>query len=191
MKDEASLTYAHIVQIGWSIGPASSESPATKALYVKPEGFEITPAATKYHHISQQLAEREGVSLTDALQQFMAEVVDAHGKGGRVVAHQIEFDYRVIYEELGRCGLTSLQQTWTEIAKAGYCTMHLLLGRWLVERSGEEVGPPTRQHTLSLDVMLRLLLPEKAATIAKKHDAGADAEMTRLIYIAAVKLARS
>ena len=50
--------------------------------------------------------------------------------------------------------------------------------------------PQTRQHTLSLDIMLQLLLPKKTATIAKKHDdTGADAEMTRLVYIVATKLA--
>ena len=142
MKDEASLAYARIVQIGWTIGPASSESPATKALYVKPEGFEITPAATKYHRISQQLAEREGVSLSDALQQFMAEVIEAHGKGGRVVAHQIEFDAGVILRELRRCGMSACEGQWFEVARSnGFCTMNPYAGRWLRQASGLEVGP--------------------------------------------------
>ena len=49
----------------------------TKALYVKPERFEITKDATKYHHISQQQALREGVYLADALREFLSDVVEA------------------------------------------------------------------------------------------------------------------
>jgi len=77
-----------------------------------------------------------------------------------------------------------MQKEWLHIARRGYCTMNPMVGRWLTERSGQEVGPTTRMHTLSLDAMLRLVLPEKVGIIAKKHDAGADAEMARLIYLA-------
>ena len=43
---------------------------------------------------------------------------------------------------------------------------------------------------MRLKRILPLLLPEKAKILEKHHDAGTDAEMTRLVYIAALKLAR-
>ena len=64
---------------------------------------------------------------------------------------------------LRRCGLTELQQAWTKI-----CTME-----------------PETHHTMRLKRILPSLLPEKAQILENHHDA----EMTRLVYIAAMKLA--
>ncbi len=65
--------------------------------------------------------------------------------------------------------------------------MNPLVGRWLLQHSGREVGPPTKQHTLSLDTMMPLLAPKHVHLFADRHDAGADAQMTRLIYIALLR----
>ena len=43
---------------------------------------------------------------------------------------------------------------------------------------------------MRLKRILPLLLPEKARILENHHDAGTDAEMTRLVYIAALKLAK-
>ena len=63
-------------------------------------------------------------------------------------------------------------------------TMNPVAGQWVLESSGQEVGPPSTNHTKALDFMMGHLLPDRAAILKKKHDAGADAIMTRLIYIA-------
>ena len=107
----------------------------------------------------------------------------------RNTSHQ--FDAGVVYQELGRCGLTDLQQTWTRIAREGFCTMDPALGRWVLLCKGQQVGAPYVHHTMRLKRILPLLLPDKARILENHHDAGTDAEMTRLVYIAAVKLARS
>ena len=137
-----------------------------------------------FHKISHEQAVQDGNALEDVLREFMADVTHACESGGRVVAHQLEFDAGVIYEELGRCGLDALRDEWACIARKGYCTMNHVVGRWLLECSGSEVGPPMVHHTLRLDVMLRLLLPQHSAMLAEWHDARADAQMTRLIYVA-------
>ena len=102
-----------------------------------------------------------------------------------------QFDAGVVYQELGRCGLTELQQTWTKIARDGFCSMDPLLGRWVLLCKGQQVGAPYVHHTMRLKRILPLLLPDKARILENHHDAGTDAEMTRLVYIAALKLAKS
>jgi DNA polymerase III epsilon subunit-like protein len=90
MADEE-LAYQRIVQIGWVVGGAVAGATAErKSMYVRPEGFTISPKAEGKHGKSQSLAEREGKALADVLRNFMSDVVDASEKGGRVVAHQIE-----------------------------------------------------------------------------------------------------
>ena len=59
-----------------------------------------------------------------------------------------------------------------------------------LSRFGKEVGPPTAKHTLGLKVMARLLAPEASVLIDQHHDAGSDAQVARLIYIALVKRAK-
>ena len=69
--------------------------------------------------------------------------------------------------------------------------MDLLLGRWVLLCKGQQVGAPYVHHTMRLKRILPLLLPDKARILENHHDAGTDAEMTRLVYIAALKLAKS
>ena len=65
--------------------------------------------------------------------------------------------------------------------------MSPVVGRWLLQDAGHEVGPPQKQHTLQLDWMLRELVPQKSDLVSQRHDAGADAQMTRLIYVALLR----
>lgn len=97
---------------------------------------------------------------------------------------RLEFDAGVLSYELRRSGLEALQKDWMRFAKEGYCTMNPVVGRWLLQELGHEVGPPQKQHTLQLDWMLRQLVPQKSDLVNRRHDAGADAQMTRLIYLA-------
>ena len=112
----------------------------------------------------------------------------AHRHASEKTSHQ--FDAGVVYQELGRCGLTELQQTWAKIARDAFCTMDPLLGRWVLLYKGQQVGAPYVNHTMRLKRILQLLLPEKARILENHHDAGTDAEMTRLVYVAALKLAK-
>ena len=74
------------------------------------------------------------------------------------------------------------------------CSRHgprsLAMGRWVLLCKGQQVGAPYVHHTMRLKRILPLLLPEKAMILKNHHDAGTDAEMTRLVYVAALKLAK-
>ena len=173
MKDEASLQFSRIVQIGWVIGECQLDSHTVSKCYlVRPCGFQIEQKATHFHGISTELAISEGGDLKDVLNEFMNDVVTAFESGGTLTAHQIEFDGGVIYEELGRCGFTDLQIKWKTIVKKGFCTMNPYIGRWLLMCHGKEVGPDTVQHTIRLNELAKMVLPTHKEI--KQHDAECD-----------------
>ena len=63
--------------------------------------------------------------------------------------------------------------------------MNPTLGRWLKQCTGEDAGPPSAQPVLGLEKSLDKLIPEKSKDFMP-HTAEDDAQMTRLIYIAAM-----
>jgi len=150
MKDDESLTFARIVQLAWVIGECRCDSEVTsKCFLVKPNNFQVEQNATHFHGISHEIATKEGRDLKDVISEFMMDVMKAYQDGGIVVAHQIEFDAGVIFEELGRCGFTYLQKESTTIAKNGFCTMSPVVGRWLLQSNNEDAGPMTVRNTLA------------------------------------------
>ena len=118
MRDYESLEFARIIQIAWVIGECRNDSETvSKCFLVKPDGFEIEQKATRFHGISNEMATAKGANLSDVLNEFVEDVMTAYDEGGTVVAHQIEFDAGVTYEELGRCGFTDLQTKWMTMVR--------------------------------------------------------------------------
>ncbi len=76
-----------------------------------------------------------------------------------------------------------------KIARAGYCSMDPYLSRWVKMCSGEQVGAPHVMHTMRLDTLFALLLPDQRDAVKNLHDAGSDADMTRKIYVEALRRA--
>jgi DNA polymerase III epsilon subunit-like protein len=62
-----------------------------KEYIVRPSGFMISDKAANYHKISNEKAITEGLPLEDILAEFIKDVRGAVAKGGRVVAHNLEF----------------------------------------------------------------------------------------------------
>ena len=95
-----------------------------------------------------------------------------------------------MYAELGRCGLLDLQRKWLEIAKAGYCTMNADVGKWTLECAGVDFDVRKSMHVLGLKRMVQLATPQFSAMLEDHHDAGVDAQIARLIYVALLCRAR-
>ncbi len=184
--------YQRVVQLGWVVGGAAEHTHTIKkSWYVQPVDFEISAKAKTCHGITQALALREGKPLADVLREFMNDALELVENGGRLVAHQVEFDAGVIYQELGRCGLEALQDRWMRIMRKGFCTMDPLFGRWLKICTGEQVGQAYVKHLLRLDRAFLKLFPKEQDIHKKHHDAGFDAQMTRMVYVEALNRART
>ena len=187
LRPETDLDELRIVQLGWAFAGFDGKL-VVKSCLVQPSGFVVTPAVTQLHKISHDDAQQKGKPLAVVLHDFMQDVDNVVKRGGCVTAHQLEFDAGIILRELRRCGLTSLSQTWAKIARRdcrGFCTMSPEVGRWLGQASGGDAGPATSKQCLGLKKVVKILAPSLSALLmAKHHEAGADAQLTRSIYLA-------
>ena len=178
---EDELNRLRIVQLGWTATAADGKV-TIKGYVVQPSNFIITPDATEKHNISHEKAVEKGRPLATVLREFMEDVSESMKRQGRVVAHHIEFDAGLVLRELHRCGLHGLANEWASIAKHGFCTFNPIVGRWIKEASGLEVGERS-QPAPGLQQLLRLLVPSSKEQHTP-HDAGSDADIARKIYLA-------
>ena len=178
-----------IVQLGWSFGPPSEDA-TIKEVLICPEGFEISEKATKYHGISNELVKTHGISLKDALNDFMNDAASVIDKNGRMVCHHLEFDAGIIANEMKRCGMFESMDTFEEYARRGLCTMDPYIGRWLMQCYGEDVGPSTAMNVLSLTKLVELTLPEEKHLLEKRHSAGVDSNLVRKLAYTLCRLSK-
>ena len=170
---------ARIVQIGWSILKDNDE-PITKQLLVQPRGFEITPAATDKHKITNDNALKNGTQLQNVLQEFIDDITKHWNPEGRLVAHHLEFNANIISKELERQGLHHLNKLWHKIVSDGACTMDPDIAHWVRNRFNME--QVEYKSAISLKTMMQKLCPNCDADLQKDHSAGGDAQMTAMVY---------
>ncbi len=183
--DSAALANLRVVQVGWCAGSfASPDPPRVSQLLVRPAGFEISKAATAKHRIATERADADGTPLRDVLEALLADVFAVVQSGGRLCAHQLEFDCGVIALELRRAGLGDKVEAWSQIAAEGFCTMCPAVTKWACARLFDESGTDSflgRARPVGLKDMVRALLPVSSGLLAQHHDAGADARMAWLV----------
>ena len=186
------ITFPRIVELGWAFGSTTPGAPLTKkSKRVIPDGWAVSQKAFDFHKISTEDAQK-GERLQDVMKEFLEDVRQVCGQGGRICAHHFEFDAGVVQEELIRCGLEDLRKEWVETARAkGYCTMNPAVGRWIWQCMGRETGPVDARHTKGLSVLLRILAPDREDLFKdiNRHVAIVDAEGTRLVYAALLQRA--
>ena len=182
------MSSLRIVQLGWADGAISENGYATQIL-VKPNGFEITPDATRKHGITPEMASTKGVPLQEALQTMVGEVLEHCAKGARLVSHNLPFDAGLIYEELSRVGLEGLKAAWEQAARNGIDTMDPDIADWARRRIGCE-HKDWRVPT-SLKDLVSGYVPGAAALLKSHHKADADASMHLALCRELVKAYRS
>jgi DNA polymerase III epsilon subunit-like protein len=106
--------WPRVVQIAWVVCDADGNPAHTETFLIQPEGFEISPAATAVHGITTERARQDGVALRPVLDRFAADVA----RVGELVAHNVDFDVKVMGAELIRAGLPDVLP-----AKRLRCTM--------------------------------------------------------------------
>jgi len=180
---------SRIVQLGWCIWRRESGGMETKERLIRPDDFQISAKAERYHGISHRLAEEEGLPLGAVLEEFLTDLRLIYDGGGIPVCHHMEFDANILKQELLRCGLTERLQEFDRTIRAGCCTMSPEIGRWLKESFGENAGPPSAQNTMKLAAMVSWLLPDERELLAKHHTAGADANLHARLFLKLSSLA--
>lgn len=106
--------WPRLVQLAWSIYDFKGNHWESVDYIIKPDGFIIPEEASKIHRITQARAEAEGISLQKALKHFKDEI----DRVTYLVAHNIDFDEKIVGSELLRNKMPNTLVTANKI-----CTM--------------------------------------------------------------------
>lgn len=111
-KDFKYFDSARLVQIAWSVHSTGGDLISKECYIVKPNGFVIKNS--EFHGITQEMALSAGVEFGTVYEKFAA----ALGSVDTVVAHNVEFDSKVVQAEGYRAGLGDILE-----GKKLVCTM--------------------------------------------------------------------
>jgi DNA polymerase III epsilon subunit-like protein len=115
--------WPRLVQIAWICCEQDGSVLESQGYIIKPVGFAISPQAARIHGITTARARREGVELLPVLEQFAGAVAAA----GQVIAHNIDFDEKIVFAELLRAGRPNVfggkRRICTMKQSADYCRL--------------------------------------------------------------------
>ena len=117
--DKSPNNWPHLVSISWVVLENTLTHAISKqrSYIIKPQNWTIPEDSIKIHKITNEIAMKEGLSLKDVMEEFIAE------NPTHLIAHHMEFDLNVlihaikwdlgldIYKKLHGCNL--------------FCTMHI------------------------------------------------------------------
>jgi DNA polymerase III epsilon subunit-like protein len=115
--------WPRIVQIAWLLTDSLGNTVEEAQYIIRPDGFTIPAGATAVHGITTRQAIEQGESLHQVVLSFREAVLQAD----RLVAHNIEFDEKVIGAEILRLGLSNeielKPRDCTMQASTNYCKL--------------------------------------------------------------------
>jgi DNA polymerase III epsilon subunit-like protein len=97
-KDSQKWTNCRLVQLGWELYTDNGILIQQNCYTVKPVGFTIPDSAAKIHGITTEIALETGIEVNQALTEFLNVLACTDV----LVAHNIEFDYKLIMAEVYR-----------------------------------------------------------------------------------------
>jgi DNA polymerase-3 subunit epsilon len=115
--------WPRLVQIAWLQYNEKGEKITGQDYIIKPEGFTIPTESSAIHGISTERANKEGVSLETVLKEF-ADLIN----GSKfLVAHNINFDEKIVGSEFLRKGIPNdlfkTDRLCTMNASTDYCKL--------------------------------------------------------------------
>ncbi|TCK65157.1 DNA polymerase III alpha subunit [Winogradskyella wandonensis] len=105
------------IQIAWQLHDAMGNCIEHQDYLIKPDGFNIPYDAEKIHGISTELAEEQGISLTEVLQKFNI----AMSKTKFIVGQNVGFDINIMGAEFVRADVANPLQ---DLPVLDTCTEH-------------------------------------------------------------------
>jgi DNA polymerase III epsilon subunit-like protein len=109
--------WPRLVQLAWVLADRRGAVLKSPASLVRPDGFVIPRDAARVHGITTEIARRSGIEIGQVLTEFEEDLAGAEV----VVAHNIEYDARVVGAEFFRAGRKQSPIS----AKTLACTMRL------------------------------------------------------------------
>jgi len=113
--------WPHIVQIAWALFDSQGIQTAFYDHIIRPQGFKIPESATAIHGISNERALKDGRPVSEVLKEFS----DAVRGAACLVAHNMDFDEKMVRVELLRQGLPddfpAVKKICTMKDSAEYC----------------------------------------------------------------------
>lgn len=106
--------WPRLVQIAWLLADDNGKEIESAEYIIRPEGFTIPADAAKIHGITTEAALRDGKDLKTVLSEALSRLE----KVSQLVAHNIDFDEKILGAELLRAGLPNAVE-----AKQRLCTM--------------------------------------------------------------------
>jgi DNA polymerase III subunit epsilon len=106
--------WPRLVQIAWLVADDNGNEVSSAEHIIKPSGYTIPPAAVKVHGITQQTALQNGVDIKPVLDALVAAI----GEASALIAHNVQFDEKIVGAELLRAGYPNHME-----AKPRKCTM--------------------------------------------------------------------
>ena len=107
-----------IVQMAWRVFDPNGKLKDEKCYIIKPDlDTEFSQGAVQVHGISKEMALTRGEELNEVLNELHVALESV----SCIVAHNIQFDDRVIQAEMYRANRKSLLTNWNK--KEKYCTM--------------------------------------------------------------------
>jgi DNA polymerase III epsilon subunit-like protein len=109
-----SRNWPRLVQIAWMLTDREGNELNHAEYIIKPDGFMIPSDASKIHGITTDMALRSGVDLRFAVTAILGDMK----KASILLAHNMQFDEKIIGAELLRLGISNLVEE-----KPRKCTM--------------------------------------------------------------------
>lgn len=159
------------IQIAWQLHDAMGNLVEHQDYLVKPDGFNIPYDAERIHGISTELAEEQGVSLSEVLEKFNI----ALSKAKFVVGQNVGFDVNIMGCEFYRMGVASEMAKMPVLDTCTEVTAELLK---LPGGRGGKFKLPT------LTELHEYLFGEP---FAEAHNATADVEATTRCFLELIK----
>lgn len=113
--------WPRVIQLGWALTDVTGNILASRNDLIKPEGWMVpTEAFWTDNGFTQERNEREGIRIIDALNEMHAAKMQADV----LVAHNLNFDHRIVWAEFIRNGLTprsGMAKICTMMKSTSYC----------------------------------------------------------------------
>lgn len=157
----------HLVQLGAQLFSQDGTKRGHLNVLIKPDGWSIEPQAQQVHGIDVQVCHRFGVDVVFALGVLQGMV----GCAARIVAHNMNFDRKVIASAIHRAGGTGLW--WQRAGSRMFCTMEAATPVLKLEGKFGHKFP-------SLTEAMAGLCPDYP--FVERHDADSDVAATAELY---------